>query len=263
MSMPPPARRIPMSSSLVTYDSLKATLLERQPQWSGVLPALLTPERFLNFALLALAETPRLFECTRTSLLAGVYQAAKDGLELGRDCYLVPFKARGGTLEATYIRDYKGIVKLLERTGKVAKAFAEVVYEGDICTIDYGHPTQPLVHQIALTTRGKALGCYGAIVRTDGTWHVHYMDHDDLTRVKQQAPGREQDPWLKHPLEMWRKTALKNVAKYCPLTPEVQEALTQEEVGEPAPVGAEQAQQNIQELFDRSTGQPEPVNDPA
>lgn len=246
-----------MSATLVTYDVMKRELAERQAQWSGVLPALLTPERFLNFALLTLAETPRLFECTKTSLLAGVYQAAKDGLELGRDCYLIPFKARGGALEATYVRDYRGLVKLLERTGKVAKAFAEVVYERDSCTIDYGNAAKPLTHVVALSQRGLPQGAYGAIVRTDGAWHVHYMDKRDLDRVKEQAPGREQDTWIKHPLEMWRKTALKNVCKYCPLTPALQEALTQEEAGAPAPVGVEGARESVALLFDRSEGRPE------
>jgi recombination protein RecT len=246
-----------MSDKLVTYDVMKTELTTRQPQWAGVLPALLTPERFLNFALLTLAETPRLFECTKTSLLAGIYQAAKDGLELGRDAYLIPFKGKGGVLEATYVRDYTGIVKLLERTGKVAKAFAEVVYERDTCTIDYGNAAKPLTHVVALSQRGLPMGCYGAIVRRDGTWTIHYMDKKDLDRVREQAPGREQDPWVKHPLEMWRKTALKNVAKYCPLTPALQEALAQEDAGAPAPVGREAAQRLIGEMFDRSEGKPE------
>lgn len=240
-----------MSQEHSSYDVMKRTLQERQAQWSGVLPALLTPERFLNFALLTLAETPRLFECTRSSLLAGIYQAAKDGLELGRDCYLIPFKTRGGTLEATYVRDYRGIVKLLERTGKVKKAFAEIVYEHDTFDLDYGEPDKPLTHKPALRQRGKPLGAYGAIVMRDGTMHVHYMDRDDLTRVRQQAPGREQDPWIKHPQEMERKTALKNACKYVPLIPEVQEALEQEEQGEPQPVGVEGAQRLIGEMFDR------------
>lgn len=248
-----------MSDEIITYDSMKKDLGARESQWASVLPHLLTPDRFLAFALLSLAENTKLFSCTKTSLLAGIYQAAKDGLELGRDCYLVPFKTKQGPYEATYIRDYRGIVKLLERTGKVSKAFAEVVYEHDTCTIDYGHPTQPLVHQVALRHRGKPLGCYGAIVRTDGTWHVHYMDQDDLTRVKQQAPGREQDTWIKHPQEMWRKTALKNAAKYCPLTPAVQEALTAEDAGAPAPVGTEAAREAVALLFDRSEGRPEEV----
>jgi recombination protein RecT len=238
---------------------MKKELTERQPQWSGVLPALMTPQRFLDFALLSLAETPRLLDCGKTSLLAGIYQAAKDGLELGRDCYLVPFKGKGGALDAVYVRDYRGIVKLLERTGKVAKAFAEVVYEKDTCTIDYGNALKPLTHVVALSQRGLPMGCYGAIVRIDGTWHLHYMDKRDLDRVKEQAPGREQDTWIRHPLEMWRKTALKNVAKYCPLTPALQEALTQEEAGEPAPVGREAAQRLIGEMFDRSEGKPEEV----
>jgi recombination protein RecT len=245
----------------MTYDTLKATLLERQPQWSGVLPQLITPERFLNFALLCLAETPKLFECTTTSLLAGISQAAKDGLELGRDAYLIPFKnPKAHQVEAVYVRDYRGVVKLLERTGKVTKAFAEVVYERDVCTIDYGHAQKPLTHQVALGHRGKPLGCYGAIVCTDGTWHVHYMDKPDLDRVRQQAPGREQDPWLKHPLEMWRKTALKNVAKYCPLTAAVQTTLSADDQAEEDlhHVTPEQAQIHIAALFDRHDGSPEP-----
>jgi recombination protein RecT len=249
-----------MSDQLVSYDVMKKELTERQPQWSGVLPALLTPERFLNFALLTLAETPKLFSCTKTSLLAGIYQAAKDGLELGRDAYLIPFKSRGGTLEATYVLDYKGVIKLLERTGKVTKAFAEVVYEHDTCTIDYGNALKPLTHVVALGQRGKPLGAYGAIVRVDGGWHVHYMTRDDIQRVRAQAPGRDQDTWIKHEYEMWRKTALKNCAKYCPLTPALQEAMAQEDAGEPAPVGAQAAQRLIGEMFDRSEGRPEEVS---
>lgn len=249
-----------MSSSLLTYDTLKATLVERQPQWSGVLPAVLTPERFLNFALLCLAETPKLYECTKVSLLAGIYQAAKDGLELGRECYLVPFRSKNSLTEAVYVRDYKGVVTLLERTGKVAKAFSEIVYEQDVCTIDYGNASKPLTHQVALSQRGRPLGAYGAIVMQDGPWHVHYMDKTDIERVRSQAPGREQDPWIKHPLEMWRKTALKNVAKYCPLTAEVQTTLDADDQAEEAlkNVTPAQSRQNIAELFDRHDGSPEP-----
>lgn len=246
-----------MSDTRVTYDVMKRELTERQPQWSGVLPALMTPQRFLDFALLSLAETPRLFECSKTSLLAGIYQAAKDGLELGRDAYLIPFKGKGATLEATYVRDYRGLVKLLERTGKVKKAFAEVVYEADTFDLDYGEPDKPLTHKPALRQRGKALGCYGAIVMRDGATHVHYMDKDDLTRVRQQAPGREQDTWITHEHEMWRKTCLKNVCKYVPLLPDVHDALTAEDAGAPAPVGAQAAREAVALLFDRSEGRPE------
>lgn len=238
-----------MSDKLVTYDVMKRELVERQPQWSGVLPALMTPQRFLDFALLSLAETPKLFECTKVSLLAGIYQAAKDGLELGRDCYLVPFKTKQGAFEATYVLDYKGIIKLLERTGKVTKAFAEVVYEHDTCTIDYGNAMKPLTHVVALGQRGKPLGAYGAIVRCDGGWHVHYMTRDDLQRVRAQAPGRDQDTWIKHEQEMWRKTALKNSAKYCPLTPQLHDRIEQDASGEPAPIGPEAAQTHIAALF--------------
>lgn len=247
-----------MSDKLVTYDTMKTALMDRHAQWSGLLKALMPPQHFLDYALVHFAEHSRLGDCTETSLLVGIYKAARDSLELGKDCYLVPFKNQHtGRLEAVYVHDYRGIVKLLERTGNVTKAFSEVVFEHDVCTIDYGHPIQPLVHQIALRQRGKALGCYGAIVMRDKTMHLHYMTHEDIDRVRQQAPGRDQDAWIKHPLEMWRKTALKNAAKYCPLTPALHEALTQEEAGEPAPVGAARARELVGEMFDRSAGTPE------
>lgn len=97
-------------------------------------------------------------------------------------------------------------------------------------------------------------------VLTDGTWHVHYQDKKDLDRVKAQAPGREQDPWIKHPLEMWCKTALKNVAKYCPLSGALQTTLEADDQAEEAlkTVTPEQAQRNIAEMFDRHDGNPEP-----
>lgn len=251
------------STALVSYDTLKSDLLHRQEHLAGILPpslvatGTLTAERFVSLALYFLSEEKALYRCSRLSLIQGIYKAAKDGLELGIDCYLVPFKG-----EATYIRDYRGDVKLIERSGKVAKAFAEVVYEHDVCEIDYGHPTKPLTHKPALRQRGKALGAYGAIVLKTGAWHVHYMDEEDIKRVRQQAPGREQDTWIKHTAEMWRKTALKNTAKYCQLTPQVAEAMQEEDttlerLWTPT---REQAQRNVVELFDRSDGRPEALD---
>lgn len=195
----------------LTLAHVETQLVTTRPQWQVTLPALLPPDKFLSLTLLCLRQTPRLLECTEESLMAGIYQAARDGLELGTDAYLIPFKR-----EATYVRSYSGIIKQLMRAG-ARKAFAEVVYEADTCTIDYGDTARPLTHRPALSKRGRALGAYGAIELSTGALLVHYMDKDDIARVRAQAPGKDADAWVQNEQEMWRKTALRNCAKYAAL----------------------------------------------
>ena len=144
--------------------------------------------------------------------MEGFYRAAKDGLQLdGEEAYLIPYGK-----EATYIKGYKGIIKQLMRAG-ATDAFAEVVFSRDHCVIDYGNRAQPLLHQIALTDRGDPLGAYGAIQLPGRGLLVHYMSADDIDNVRQHAPGKDSKAWKERPLEMWRKTALRNTAKYAAL----------------------------------------------
>jgi len=238
-------------NALTFYDRAKSTLMSQAERIGSILPqavlSSLPAERFLNLALYFLAEQQgKLRNCSERSIIQGIYSAARDGLELGTDCYLV---AHGK--DAVYIKDYRGIIKILQRSRQVRKAFAEVVYENDTCEIDYGDERKPVRHVPALRNRGRGIGAYGAIVLKNGTWQVHYMDREDIDRVRKRAPGREQDTWVLHEYEMWRKTVLKNTAKYSPLSREELDSLAQddaseEEAWEP---GAERARQAASDLF--------------
>jgi phage RecT family recombinase len=174
----------------LTLERIETQLVTTQPQWMKTLPAVLPPDKFVAMALLHVRHNPKLLECSEFSLLAGLYRAAHDGLELnGEDAYLIPYGK-----EATYIKGYKGIIKQLMRAG-ASDAFAEVVYSRDHCVIDYGNRAQPLVHQIALSARGEPLGAYGAIQIPGRNLLVHYMDKADIDDVRagpiQKQPGEQ------------------------------------------------------------------------
>ena len=236
-------------TALMTPAQLKSTLEEHRPHLTKLLPTFLTPERFLDLVLQLLPSTPRLNTYTPESIIGAVYQAAKAGMELGIDAHLVPFYNRKERLyEAVFIPDYKGIIRALERTGKVAKVFAECVHHNDHFEMDYG--TGTFSHRPCRRgKRGSIDGAYGCIVMKDGTQHVHYMPWDDFDRVRGTAPGRDQDTWVKHTAEMCRKTALKNVAKYVQLSPQVEILVETLEPEEPTRLLPEVAADAVANLF--------------
>jgi recombination protein RecT len=253
---------MPQATALVPYKAYKNDLPRHKEVFLHLLPPRMDVERFVAQALIMLHGTPKLLMCTRESIMEGFYRAAKDGLELGIDCTLVAFKQRDETYAATYMRYYRGLVRLIEQNGIGLKAFGEVVYSGDTFSLDYGEATKPLIHIPARGSRGDPEGAYGAIITPKYVWHVHYMDRLDLEMVKIQVigknPERYKGPWVSRELEMWRKTALTNVCKYVPLTATQQTALAEPEGELAGTIGPARARQHIAEMFDRHDGAPEP-----
>lgn len=231
---------------------LTMTMQSVMPYIPTLLPPDISKEQFRAALFLELSGRPALAECTHDSVRNCVIKAATYGLLPGRDCHFLPFgnTRRGGRKEATYIPNYFGLILAMERTGKIRRAFAHPVHEGDEFQFDL-FLDRP-VHQPAITlgrTPGKELFYYGAVMFKDGTCAFEVLTMDDLEAVKKRAPAHESGPWVTDRVMMCRKTCIKRVAKYVRLTPELQQMLEDDVEREREDVPVVRQRQNIVDLF--------------
>jgi len=227
--------------------ALVQTLL---PDCTTLLPPDIALDHFRAALWLELTGRPQLAECSVPSLREAIVQAAMQGMLPGRDCHLLPFREKDkGQRRATFVANYFGVIRGLYRTGMVEQAFAEVVYQHDVFDLDYGRP-QALIHKPPRGARGRPEGAYGFIL-VRGNTHplVHYMPEVDLNRVRDKAPAHDHGPWVSDPQEMWRKTALKNVAKYARLTPQLQQLLLDDDARQREDIPVERHLKNLEDAF--------------
>jgi recombination protein RecT len=225
------------------------------PDCAALLPPDISTEQFRAALWLELSGRPALSESVLDDLRLCIVKAATFGLLPGRDCHFLPFrnKQKGNKISATYVPNYQGILRSLYRTGQVAHAFAEVVYTHDVYDLDYGR-TPPLIHKPPRKNRGVGEGAYGYIlVKGSAVPLIHYMDPDDIDRVRRKSPAHEQGPWVSDLNEMKRKTAMKNVAKYAPLSPLVQQLLADDDARQETDQPAARYHANVTDLFDQTS----------
>lgn len=194
------------------------------PQIVQLLPRDVPLDQFQAGLWMEFTTTPKLKECTPMSLIKATVKAAMKGHVPGRDCFFVPFKNKGN-LEATMVEYYQGIVRALDRTGRVAWSKAEPVYKADHFRCDELQEIYEFERHLD-GDRGK-LRCYFSAFKLKGVEKplVRVCTLEDVEKVRCASPGGEQDAWLKWPEEMGKKTALKKHAKYLQLVPEEEEPI--------------------------------------
>jgi len=221
------------------------------PDCNALLPADITTEQFRAALWLELTGRPALQACTPQSLRECIVKAATFGLLPGRDCHFLPFgNKKQGQQVATYVPNYQGIILALERTGKVRRAFAHPVHEGDKWEYDY-FMDRP-VHIPAVTSgkkQGPELFYYGAIQFRDNTFAVEIVTLEELEKIRRSSPAHESGPWVTWPDMMKRKSALKRVAKYVRLTPQLAELLDEDDARSLEDIPPARHQDNVFALF--------------
>lgn len=189
---------------------------------AAVLPRHISLDRMLRIALGALRTTPALKECTVQSLFGAVVACSELGLEantpLGQ-AYLVPFRnKKKGITEVQVIPGYRGLIDLARRSGQIVSISAQAVREADDFTFAYGLDDE-LRHVPARHNRGNIIGFYAvAKLRNGGhQFEVLWREQVDEVMRASQSGGRH-GPWKDHYEEMGRKTAIRRLFKYLPVS---------------------------------------------
>src|ERR1039458_3697115 len=126
-------------------------------------------------------------------------------------------------MQATPMIGYRGFGELIGRSGKANSHDAQVVYVND--EFDFEMGSQPYIrHKRKMGNRGDAIGAYAVVYMKEGPARFEIMDMEQLAKIRGHARGadRSDSPWKTWTEEMWRKSPVRRLAKYVPLSPEFQ-----------------------------------------
>lgn len=209
--------------------SIKGWILAMRPQIEKALPSVITTDRFSRMALTAIQINPQLGDCTPESFCGAMLQAAQLGLEpntpLGQ-AYLIPYKNnKKNVTEAQFQLGYKGMIALAHRSGEFRNIEAHTVFEGDDFEFEYGLDPK-LHHKPALSNRGEPIAYYAVYRLVNGGFGFLVMSHEDVVKHRNKySKAGSYSPWASAFDEMAKKTVLKKVLKYAPISVEFQKGI--------------------------------------
>lgn len=189
------------------------------------------PASLVRFALLEYAKSKQLQECSHESIYLSLIACAQVGLEpsgIKQEAFIVPFKG-----QATFMPGYRGLIKLALRSGAVKSLAAHVVYEADEFAIDLG-TNASVVHRVALTERGKAIGTYSLAKLSNGEFDVEWMPIEELEKIRKSAQrgDRESPAYSQWTDQMYRKAPIRRLCKRLPMGEDYYLAATLDETAE-------------------------------
>lgn len=224
-------------------DQIAHYLSAKSGELAKMIPKHLTLDRLLKVATIAATTTPALAKCDIPSLVAAIGQCAQMGLEpntvLGQ-AYLVPFntkrKVNGVDTWVNSVQvivGYRGYIDLARRSGQITSLSSHEVRENDHFDYAYGL-VERLEHVPAKKNRGEIVAFYAVAHLKDGGHVFEVMSREEVEAIREQSQGWQQSVkykktdsnlWTKHFAEMGRKTAIRRIAKYLPLSVELQTAI--------------------------------------
>jgi recombination protein RecT len=189
---------------------------QMKPEIARALPKHLNPDRMARIATTVLKQNPSLGRCTPESFLGALMTASQLGLEPGPlgEAYLVPY----GTT-ATFIPGYRGLIKLAWQSEQLSDIWAEVVNENDEFSYDLGLK-RDLTHKPAKGDRGKPTHVYAAARLKSGGTPFVVMTIDEVEAIRARSRAGKNGPWVSDWAAMAKKTAVKQLSKWLPMSTE-------------------------------------------
>lgn len=213
---------------------VKETLERQSTAFQTVLPGETDPKRFTRLVISAVKATPQLMRCFITkqgqdSLLIAAMQAASVGLEpntVAQDAWILPRKNKQVD-EAQLIVGYRGLLKLVRRSGQLKHVSAHTVHANDLFEYHYGLESDHLLlREAPAFGRGELTHVYAIARFTNGGVTFVVLNEEDVHKRRAMSPSynsprqRAMSPWVTWTEAMWRKSALRALVPYLELSPE-------------------------------------------
>ena len=214
------------------YQNIQDLFKRMAPEIAKVLPAHIKSDHLLRVAMTEIRKNPKLLECSSQSLLGALMLSAQLGLEPGilGHAYLIPYyNNKTKSTEVQFQIGYKGYIDLVRRSGELQTLDVHEVCRNDVFEYEYGL-TPKLMHRPALENRGEPY-CYYAIAKLkDGGFSYLVMSVQDIEKFRKRSKSPDYGPWVTDYDAMAKKTVIKQLAKYLPLSTEIQTQIVQDEV---------------------------------
>ena len=210
-------------------------------QMAMALPKHLTADRMARVALTEMKKTPKLLECEPESFLGAVMVCAQLGLEPGNamgHAYLIPYKTKRNIngkdvfiLEAQLIIGYRGMLDIARRSGQIVSLSVRTVYENDHFKYSFGL-NETVDHTPADGERGNLTFVYAVAHLVGGGYQFEVMSRHEVDKIRAQSKASSSGPWVSHYDEMAKKTVIRRLFKYLPISIEMQRAVNVDEGSE-------------------------------
>ncbi len=209
--------------------NVKALFDKMRGRFAEILPKHMTPDRLIKTALIAINKMPKLLKCTQTSLAQAMMTAGELGLDVSGtlgSAYLVPFdNNKKGVTECQLIVGYRGLIELARRSGNISTIEAHIVHERDKFSVRLG--TDSGIEHVPEWNgdRGAAVAAYAVAKLADGGIQFDVMTVADIEKVRSKSRGKNLAPWVENWNEMAKKTVVRRLSKYLPLSVEMEKAM--------------------------------------
>jgi len=188
-------------------------------------------DKIVALATFEAAKNEQLLQCSPQSMYMALSKACQLNLVAGgvlHRSHLVPlWNKKSRSMEAELWIDYTGLMELVRRSGEIANFVARVVHEGEefehYFDLDDG---EVLRHQPNYDgTVGEPKLAYAVCFFKDGQRQVEVMRKDQIEKIRDNSRSGKSGPWVSHTEEMWRKTVIRRICKYLPLSAEAKTVL--------------------------------------
>lgn len=209
-----PKTKAPIIVQQVLSDQFKKQL-------ALAVPKHLSADRMARIAATELRKTPALLNTTPGSFLGAVMQSAQLGLEPGSalgQAYLVPYGN-----QCQLILGYRGMIDLARRSGQVLSLSAFAVHEGDEFSYQLGlHPDIHHVPSLEADRIKKPITyVYAVATLKGGGYQFEVMSRAEVEAVR--AKAKSKNIWNTYFEEMAKKTVIRRLFKYLPVSIEALE----------------------------------------
>lgn len=189
--------------------------------------------KFLSAVAYCAQSTPKLLECSQATIISAFMKCAEYNLfpsSVSGEAYILPYSNKG-KMEAQFQLGYQGIITLLYRAG-VQSIYTDIVRKNDEFWV-YGGLDPRIEHKYALEARGEPVWVY-VVATINGEKIWKYMAKDEVLAFKKFSKsangqyGDKYSPWNPEndpELNMWRKTAIKQLSKILPKNEEIYKVL--------------------------------------
>lgn len=206
-------------------------LVRMAPEMARAVPKHLNPDRLARIVLTEVRRTPLLAQCTIESFGGAVMTCAQLGLEPGAtgEAYLLPFRnSKTGNYEVQLVVGYQGMAKLFWQSPIAKSLDAQVVYSNDYFEYEYGL-TPKLIHRPVLNDRGDPIAYYAVATTTTGGSAFVVLSRADVEKIRKRSKAKDAGPWQTDYDAMARKTAVRQLFKLLPKSPELARAAAHDE----------------------------------
>lgn len=218
----------PTTTAPVAKQKTKASNIVQQvlsdqfkKQLALAVPKHLNADRMARIAATEVRKNKALLNTEPTSFLGSVMQAAQLGLEPGSalgQAYLVPYGN-----QCQLIIGYKGMIDLARRSGQVLSLNAYAVREGDDFNFQLG--LKPDIHHVprleADRIKKPITYVYAVATLKGGGYQFEVMSRAEVEAVR--AKAKNKNIWNSYFEEMAKKTVIRRLFKYLPVSIEALE----------------------------------------